>query len=699
MILNILQILALSDALKNSQLYGGDKYGVNGLPRHLRRRTKSHNPYNHTKRPNKAKQASQSSTTTDGDAAATIAFTNRKMRRKSSLLHQSALQSCAWNEDTISNGTNSMVGNKLRRIETHLWHAKRLTVQDYPTWGWTLPSGIAGRGRGSRAFNRKLESGCIMHDASYMCPFLVSGRLSSDIMTFFSLFLDSQYAETMTSILTTTTKSHASTGRIIEATMYNIKTFPYDAIGPCQLVAYCHTTQHDTALVDAREDFGCCIWVHTAIAKQSYLVLRQAIEHYNQNNMRLDDNPRHLEVAILDTRRIEIRGKTSDHALSHAFFAKGVANDVQTVIGHSCSIVPDPRLTKPIVFGSLSSSLLEDSPSQPNKDDNCTIEMRDDLDAMESISLCQFFSRMQASPLPPLPEAAVSSLRATLRQQLALGQQRDTAAAPLNNYQQRLDTAQCSTRCPALFLRSSQNMPSAAAGWSVILPPGWVMPFWMALVFQGVQPVGQREWHWYHTIARQSFFPYDDVDTPAYREAMQRAQQDKKDIDTKIPKGKRMPSHAESIAAWENVVVCSTENSYYIAREMLLDQEATRSRIDCLVKVLVFFVKKGSACQHAMLCTLTTQENTDEDVMMETDEPRYIHKDDVQKEERYIIGYVSSSAPYGTSSRKVPSIGFCAWSKLKNLMQENGKEENTASAYLQNPSSNALYPVKLHLVI
>ena len=52
--LPLLQIRALHTALKASE--NAEKLGVAALPRHLRRRTRSHKPYKHSKRPNAKRQ-------------------------------------------------------------------------------------------------------------------------------------------------------------------------------------------------------------------------------------------------------------------------------------------------------------------------------------------------------------------------------------------------------------------------------------------------------------------------------------------------------------------------------------------------------------------------------------------------------------------------------------------------------------------
>ena len=46
----------------------------------------------------------------------------------------------------------------------------------HSTWrsyGWVLPAGAAGQGRGSRSFVHSTRSAALMHDASYLCPLLL----------------------------------------------------------------------------------------------------------------------------------------------------------------------------------------------------------------------------------------------------------------------------------------------------------------------------------------------------------------------------------------------------------------------------------------------------------------------------------------------------------------------------------------------
>lgn len=48
------------------------------------------------------------------------------------------------------------------------------------SYGWLLPAGAAGQGRGSRSFVHEARASALMHDASYLCPLLL--RCAGDAM-------------------------------------------------------------------------------------------------------------------------------------------------------------------------------------------------------------------------------------------------------------------------------------------------------------------------------------------------------------------------------------------------------------------------------------------------------------------------------------------------------------------------------------
>lgn len=67
----------------------------------------------------------------------------------------------------------SVSGDGTKRLRTHVWHAKRFTMKKL--WGFHLPLGLQGRGRGSRALLKWVKEGVVVHDASYYIPVQLEG--------------------------------------------------------------------------------------------------------------------------------------------------------------------------------------------------------------------------------------------------------------------------------------------------------------------------------------------------------------------------------------------------------------------------------------------------------------------------------------------------------------------------------------------
>ncbi|KAM1956576.1 hypothetical protein ACFX16_025973 [Malus domestica] len=64
-------------------------------------------------------------------------------------------------------------GDGTKRLRTHVWHAKRFTMTEL--WGYYLPLGLQGRGRGSRAVLKWFRDGVLVHDASYHVAIQLEG--------------------------------------------------------------------------------------------------------------------------------------------------------------------------------------------------------------------------------------------------------------------------------------------------------------------------------------------------------------------------------------------------------------------------------------------------------------------------------------------------------------------------------------------
>ncbi|KAF3943547.1 hypothetical protein CMV_029908 [Castanea mollissima] len=83
----------------------------------------------------------------------------------------------------------SSSGDGTKRLRTHVWYAKRFAMTKL--WGFYLPLGLQGRGRGSRALLKWFKQEVLVHDASYHISVQLEGPEESLISVLKSLMVPS----------------------------------------------------------------------------------------------------------------------------------------------------------------------------------------------------------------------------------------------------------------------------------------------------------------------------------------------------------------------------------------------------------------------------------------------------------------------------------------------------------------------------
>lgn len=96
--------------------------------------------------------------------------------------------------------------------------------------------------------------------------------------------------------------------------------------------------------------------------------------------------------------------------------------------------------------------------------------------------------------------------------------------------------------------------PTCPAGWSLIVPAGWVPPFWLAAAYAGCKPAGQREWRWLHRLQGQPCFPWDHPDTAGHAALMAQQQMQRQLALAKRPKAKQMLASPACPPGWHDVL-------------------------------------------------------------------------------------------------------------------------------------------------
>jgi ribonuclease P/MRP protein subunit POP1 len=82
---------------------------------------------------------------------------------------------CDTHEHTMD---TSHRGVHVKRLETHVWHAKRFEMRT--RWGFAVPERRPGRGRGYRSTSKWTRDACAVHDGSYNACLRLEAALGSD---------------------------------------------------------------------------------------------------------------------------------------------------------------------------------------------------------------------------------------------------------------------------------------------------------------------------------------------------------------------------------------------------------------------------------------------------------------------------------------------------------------------------------------
>lgn len=188
------EISALEEQI-SSQRSSGHRRAWQLLPRHLRRRAGSHNPYRIPKRLRSmaVHQMLQSARNTGTDSSARVALPAEPDRELLDRLTAPSERKRGRPPRPMRRALPRLLGNAgLRRMGTHQWHAKRFHMT---RWGhFSVP--WSSTNKSSRAVLRHVSSrsasarggfgGCLIHDSSYASLFSVHATSSASMVLFLS---------------------------------------------------------------------------------------------------------------------------------------------------------------------------------------------------------------------------------------------------------------------------------------------------------------------------------------------------------------------------------------------------------------------------------------------------------------------------------------------------------------------------------
>ncbi|CAL9237272.1 unnamed protein product [Arabidopsis halleri] len=417
-------------------------------------------------------------------------------------------------------------GDGTKRLRTHVWHAKRFTMAKL--WGFHLPLGLHGRGRGSRDVLKQSRQGVLVHDASYH----IAGSLLSILNMLLEPSPSSHSKEVFDSILA---------GRSYEnAMLYHVEPPVSQAIAP---VTYLWRPSQipkrrdeekggdgigtdrpvsDRDYVDFRKLW---VWIHASSFTEGYAILKVACQkQMNETGVSVDCFSLEGQLA-----KLEIFGPKASHLLQKTLHP-ATSSSEDTSISKMCSMekaevknVADPFKEENVSSGAILAQFVIDPRlilNSPRDDSTVSFETT----KTEPTESLETTTNTEAETFPEVFNClwdANSELNPPEEENMLCWEKHQSRLDSLCLDDPAADVPKVSSRlrssrsCPLLLLKQ-KKLGNAPTGWSLILPLSWIKVFWNALVSKGAHAIGQREKRWVSCDDGLPFFPSDFPDCKAY---------------------------------------------------------------------------------------------------------------------------------------------------------------------------------------
>nr|GMC46859.1 ribonucleases P/MRP protein subunit POP1 isoform X1 [Ipomoea batatas] len=441
-------------------------------------------------------------------------------------------------------------GDGTKRLRTHIWHAKRFTMAKL--WGFYLPLGLQGRGRGSRALLKKLKDSVLVHDASYSSAIQLEGPedILMSILDNMIVPSPSQCENASQDILSGAICGNAmlhhygvSFSSAIAPVTYMWQ--PRNVHGLNVKVSNVDECERQNRVDDFASSRRLWIFIHASAHKEGFEALQSAcIQQMNASTctvscISLDDRVAKLEV--IGSRTLQVLKKTLHPATCSAEkssllkkcsatgcdrgsqFVKIFEEDQIPSFGVVSLTVFDPRaFTKEGIANAPDINALGMQAYKEheikghgglveNPKEECNLLSRQCLEFEESCdsSECMDLWHVDKELSPPVEESVVCMERHNQRIELfRIGDRISGASNTPNNMQ-------FPRSCPLLLIKN-YGQKSSIRRWSILLPLSWVKVFWSSLITNGAHAIGLREKQWIACEAELPYFPSDFPDCNSY---------------------------------------------------------------------------------------------------------------------------------------------------------------------------------------
>lgn len=459
----------------------------------------------------------------------------------------------------------SVSGDGTRRLRTHVWHAKRFTMAKL--WGFYLPLGLHGRGKGSRALLKWCKQGVVVHDASYYSAVQLEGPEDSLLSILSSLLVPCgiDNSENISKFIISGQiygsamlhyGRHESSKAICPVTyMWRPSLCQDNGVGVREKGA-----DENTKIESGSHLRRLWIWIHPSAFREGFDCLKLACQS------KMDETGVLLDCVSLDGKlgRLEVMGSRASqllqkilHSCNNTTFP--VCSTPKQGILHPCTssylegllesdgkngcgskqntlknaehlslstimllAVVDPRSllgkrSAAVPDAHLSSNLCGLSEDKRNDHSAGNMHMKEEelsvlqsaYETDSSLPNCkELWDVVNEVVHPPVEENVLCLDRQ--KESLDFFCIKDATSAKSMSTETKF-----SRLCPIMLLRDT-NHTGLLTGWSIIVPLNWVKAFWIPLLSGGAHAVGLREKHWIACDVGFPYFPSDFPDCNAY---------------------------------------------------------------------------------------------------------------------------------------------------------------------------------------
>ncbi|XP_031373046.1 uncharacterized protein LOC116189756 isoform X2 [Punica granatum] len=441
----------------------------------------------------------------------------------------------------------STSGDGTKRLRTHVWNAKRFTMTKL--WGFHLPLGLHGRGRGSRALLKRCREGVVVHDASYHLAVQLDGPEDSLISILRMVLVPSPRGHPIDgrpSVLCGSTYESAMLHHVGEPTGRPI----------CPVICIWRPLNEknlenaeldysDNGHTEPRNSEGSklfrqlWVWIHASAFGEGYNALKSACQK-EMDAKSISINCFSLEGRIA---KLELMGSGAFQLLKKILHpiscvpgksfqlkkhSEAVSNDDKMKDHSSLKeeqfsdstvlslVVKDPRAYREEGVTDVKSvTTTKVEFTSPVQVEEHTIPSDDHgVSPPSSLVYPEIEDLWDASRgiKPPVDESVLCQERHDKRLEFyCLSDPNCRTSSTLEAFQ--------SSTCPIMLLRKHSQAHSqehTSLGWFIILPLSWVKAFWVPLVTMGAHAIGLREKRWISCEASLPYFPSDFPDCSAY---------------------------------------------------------------------------------------------------------------------------------------------------------------------------------------